>query len=117
MSFRDVLNALSVPSVPSDMDIQRTLNTLDNQDCSVCSLRSSEKIDSPILLQKIASACIGLPVTPKEVINNLLSEQDEINIVNDVINADCIRLCIEIWVANGRSVYSGKQFNTPNKLR
>ena len=60
------------------------------------------------LNQFVTRCCYGLEVNPQEVIDHLLSIEDEQDIINGLIPADSLRLHIELWIANGKPYYSGK---------
>ena len=60
------------------------------------------------LTKFVQRCCIGLPVTSNQVIDNLLSVDDEIDIINGETPADSLRLHIQLWVENNMPYYSGK---------
>lgn len=61
-----------------------------------------------LLYLQVESACTGLSVSPIQVINDLLSIEDEQDIINNLIPAESLRLHIDVWVGMGKPYYSGK---------
>lgn len=60
------------------------------------------------LHQFVTRCCYGIAVTREQVIDNLLSVEDEIDVKNGNISASELRLHIELWLASGMPQYSHK---------
>lgn len=60
------------------------------------------------LNQLVTRCCYGSKTEPQEVLDKLLSVEDEQDIVGGYITAEELRLHIELWIANGKPHYSGK---------
>lgn len=60
------------------------------------------------LTEFVRRCCMGLPVTPQQVIDNLLSTDDEIDIINGNTPAESSRLHVQLWIKNNMPYYSGK---------
>ena len=54
--------------------------------------------------------CPGLSVHPKVIIENLLSVEDEQDLINGLVDTASLRLHIELWCAVGMPHLSGKLF-------
>jgi hypothetical protein len=50
----------------------------------------------------------GLPLDAQEVIEGLISFEDEQDIINGEVPSDSLRLHIELWIKAGKPHYSGK---------
>lgn len=64
------------------------------------------------LMELIIPACFNLPTNAEQVISNLLSSEDEEDIINGLIPAETLRLHIELWVKQDMPYYSGKPVKT-----
>ena len=64
------------------------------------------------LTRFVEKCCIGLPVNAQQVIEHLLSADDEQDIINDEIPEESLRLHIELWIKAGKPHYSGKKLET-----
>ena len=60
------------------------------------------------LHQFVMRCCYGIAATPEQVIDNLLSFEDEIDVKNGNITTSELRLHIELWLANGMPPHSHK---------
>jgi hypothetical protein len=60
------------------------------------------------LNQFVTRCCCGLSVDPQQVIDFLLSADDQQAIICGGIAGEELRLHIELWVINGMPDYSGK---------
>lgn len=60
------------------------------------------------LTKFVHRCCVGLPVTTQQVIDNLLSIDDELDIINGAIPVDSLRLHIQLWIESDMPYYSGK---------
>ena len=60
------------------------------------------------LHQFVARCCLSIAVTPEQVIDNLLSFEDETDIKDGNITTSTLRLHIELWFANEMPQYSHK---------
>ncbi len=60
------------------------------------------------LVAFVIRCCTGFPVNAKQVIDYLLSVNDEEDIINGDIPSEAIRLHIELWIKAGMPHYSGK---------
>ena len=60
------------------------------------------------LKQLVTRCCYGLNVDPQQVINELLSVDDQNDIESGCITAEELRLHIELWVINEKPNYSGR---------
>lgn len=61
------------------------------------------------LFQFVQRCCVGLPVNAQQVIDHLLSIDDEQDIINGDTPADSLRLHLKLWIENGMPHYSGKE--------
>lgn len=66
---------------------------------------TSEKVDLIVFVKR---ACNGLPIEPRKVIDNMLSVNDEQEIIKGKISKELIRLHIETWLKDGSLHISGK---------
>ncbi|HAT1771504.1 TPA: hypothetical protein I8034_000850 [Legionella pneumophila] len=62
-----------------------------------------------ILMSFVRDCCIGLGVEPYEVINRLISNEDEEDLLMGVIPKSVLILHIQLWLSNGKPTYSGKK--------
>ncbi|WP_148110585.1 hypothetical protein [Legionella septentrionalis] len=62
------------------------------------------------LIKFVQLCCDGASVTVDQVINSLLSEDDENDIVNGYVSKESLRLHINLWINAGKPYYSGKGF-------
>lgn len=62
------------------------------------------------LYQFVQRCCVGFPVTSQQVINHLLSVEDEEDIIHSGMTVEMLRLHIKLWFKSGMPHYSGKQF-------
>lgn len=60
------------------------------------------------LINFVEKCCVNLKIEPKQVIDGLLSSDDEQDIINGDIPAESLRLHIELWISSGKPHYSGK---------
>ena len=67
---------------------------------------NAKKID---LFDFVSSCCGGHKVDPQQVINRLLSVEDEQDIINGLVPPESLRLHIKVWCEMGKPHYSGKQ--------
>lgn len=56
----------------------------------------------------VNSCCLEFDIEPIEVINCLLSIEDETDIINDQLPKDCLKLHIHVWIKDGKPFHSGK---------
>lgn len=61
------------------------------------------------LYQFVQRCCVDLPVKAQQVIDNMLSANDEKDIINGVVSAESLRLYIEVWISTGKPYYSKKK--------
>ncbi|RUQ84478.1 hypothetical protein [Legionella septentrionalis] len=61
-----------------------------------------------ILKSFVDDCCIGLSVETAEVINGLISNEDEEDILKGLIPNSCLRLHIQLWMVKGQPSYAGK---------
>jgi hypothetical protein len=80
-----------------------------NTGCSRCSQCSHSK---NILHEFIAKCCHGLAATPQQVLDNLLSVEDQQDIINGDIPNECLRAHIKAWLIQGMPHYATRQSNT-----
>lgn len=64
--------------------------------------------DQVNLVEFVSRCCQGFSVTAQQVIDNLLSTEDEQDIINGDTPEISLRLHIELWIKNGMPHYSGK---------
>lgn len=57
----------------------------------------------------VEQCCSGFSVSAKQVIDHLLSLEDEQDIINGEISIETWKLNIEVWIKAGKPHYSGKQ--------
>ena len=57
----------------------------------------------------VERCCAGFSVKAQQVIDDLLSIDDEQDIINGEIPAESLRLHIKVWVSTGKPHYSGKK--------
>ena len=76
-----------------------------------CDLRLKEALEkkSINLNHFVTRCCYGQDIDPQEVIDRLLAVEDEDDVINGLVPADSLRLHIELWIANGKPYYSGKE--------
>lgn len=60
------------------------------------------------LINFVEKCCVNLQVEPQQVIDGLLSIDDEQDIINGDIPVESLRLHIELWISAGKPHYSGK---------
>jgi hypothetical protein len=60
------------------------------------------------LIAFVKHCCVGFTVSAQQVINLLLSIEDEQDIINGLIPRESLITAIELWIANGSSHISGK---------
>ncbi|WP_028389623.1 hypothetical protein [Legionella fairfieldensis] len=64
----------------------------------------------PINLYRfVEQCCSGFSVSAQQVIDHLLSLEDEQDIINSEIPIESLKLHIEVWIKAGKPHYSGKQ--------
>ena len=61
------------------------------------------------LINFVEKCCVNLQIEPQQVIDGLLSTDDEQDIINGDIPAESLRLHIELWMLAGKPHYSGKE--------
>ena len=71
-------------------------------------LQEELKKQSVNLHQFVQRCCLGLPLTDQQVIDELLSPDDEQDIINGDVPLEVLRLHIEVWISSGMPFYSGK---------
>lgn len=64
-----------------------------------------EKIES---IDFVRGCCNQFAVEPKQVIDHLLSLDDEQDIINGIVPAESLRTHIQLWINTGKQHYSGK---------
>ncbi|MCC5792828.1 MAG: hypothetical protein JJT82_09525 [Legionellaceae bacterium] len=57
----------------------------------------------------VQRCCVGFSVNGQQVIDHLLSVDDEQDIINGDTPADSLQLHIKLWIEGGMPHYSGKQ--------
>jgi hypothetical protein len=60
------------------------------------------------LITFVQQCCVGLPVNEQQVIEHLLSVDDEQDIINGDTPMDSLQLHIQLWLDAGMPHYSGK---------
>ena len=60
------------------------------------------------LTRFITQCCNGITVDPQQVIDHLLSIEDELDIKNGNISAEVLRLSIQLWISGGMLHQSAK---------
>ena len=60
------------------------------------------------LHQFVTRCCSGLQIAPQQVIDRLLSVDDEQDIINGLVSAESLRLHIKVWCEMDKPHYSGK---------
>lgn len=63
------------------------------------------------LISFVEKCCINLQVEPQQVIDGLLSIDDEQDIINGDTTVESLRLHIELWISAGKPHYSGKELS------
>ena len=63
------------------------------------------------LISFVEKCCVNLQVEPQQVIDGLLSIDDEQDIINGDTPAESLRLHIELWISAGKPHYSGKELS------
>jgi hypothetical protein len=61
------------------------------------------------LIDVVKKCCGGLQVDAQQVIDGLLSSDDEQDIINGNTPVESLRLHIELWIKAGKPHYSGKE--------
>ena len=64
------------------------------------------------LYQFVQRCCENFHIIAQEVIDNLLSIDDEQDIINGEIPVESLRLHIKVWIDAGKLHYSGKKLET-----
>lgn len=89
-----------------------TKDTVNNVECvagvtsvAVATLTELEKQQLTVFVEE---CCKSLPVNAQQVIEHLLSIDDELDIINGLISQDILRLHIEVWIKGGICHISGK---------
>ena len=67
---------------------------------------NTKKID---LFDFVLRCCVNFQIESQEVIDRLLSIEDEQDIINGDIPADSLRLHVQVWIEMGKPHYSGKE--------
>lgn len=60
-------------------------------------------------MDAVKKCCEGLPVEAQQVIDGLLSSDDEQDIINGEVPVESLSLHIKLWVKAGKPHYSGKK--------
>lgn len=60
------------------------------------------------LMELTSLACFNLPTNAEQVISNLLSIEDEQDIINGKMPIESLITAIRVWVASGSSKISGR---------
>lgn len=77
---------------------------------STTSENSHKNIEEKIgLVDVVKKCCDGLSVEAQQVIDGLLSSDDEQDIINGDVPVESLRLHIKLWVEAGKPHYSGKK--------
>ena len=71
-------------------------------------LPSEKPLDKLNLSEFVTKCCQGFSVSAQQVIDHLLSVEDEQDIINGETPEISLRLHIELWIENGMPHYSGK---------
>jgi len=71
-------------------------------------LQEELKKQSVDLHQFVQRCCMGLLLTAQQVIDELLSPDDEQDIINGDVPLEVLRLHVEVWISSGMPFYSGK---------
>lgn len=98
-------------ATPATVATQEATNCMSVADvATVAVIPSPEAVKYPQkLIIFVGQCCIGLPVNAQQVIEHLLSVDDEQDIINGEIPEESLRLHIKLWVEAGRPHYSGKK--------
>lgn len=80
-------------------------------------LQEELKKQSINLHQFVQRCCAGFAVCPQQVIDQLLSKDDEQDIINGDIPAESLQLHIKLWIKAGQPHYSGKILDTSGSQR
>ena len=75
---------------------------------SVATVAVTEPSNQEKLTQFVQKCCISFPGITQQVIDNLLSVDDEIDIINGDMSADALRLYIQVWIEDNMPYYSRK---------
>ena len=62
----------------------------------------------PILIDFVTRCCNGLKADPQQVIDHLLSDEDEKDIISGAISFESLWLSIDLWLSSGKPMCSGK---------
>ena len=60
------------------------------------------------IINFVEKCCVNLKIETQQVIDGLLSTDDEQDIINGYIPVESLRLHIELWISSGKPHYSGK---------
>lgn len=63
---------------------------------------------SLLVYLQVESACKGMDISPSQIINHLLSIEDETDLINRDLPEIVLKLHIKLWIAKGMPHYSGK---------
>src|SRR5690606_38801164 len=61
-----------------------------------------------ILFNFVSECCKDLDTTPQEVIDNLLSVDDEVDIIKGRLEKNYLNGCIKCWIESGKKYYAMK---------
>ncbi|BCA94337.1 hypothetical protein TUM19329_06980 [Legionella antarctica] len=67
-----------------------------------------------IILSFIKNCCPDYERNHQEIIDDLLSKEDEQDIINGDIPTESLRLHVQLWINAGKPHYSGKKLNRDN---
>ena len=65
------------------------------------------------LYQFVQRCCVGFSINTQQVIDHLLSENDEQDIINGQIPMGTLKLHIQVWIEMGKPHYSRKGRSRP----
>lgn len=93
------------------MATQETTNCVSVADVATVAVTTSpEAIKLPQkLIRFVEQCCVGFSVNAQQVVEHLLSVDDEQDIINGEIPEESLRLHIKLWVEAGKPHYSGKK--------
>ena len=72
--------------------------------------KNIENDSSSIIIHFVQASCEGMRIDPQLIIEDLLSIEDEQDIVDGYVTVEQLNYLIELWVSSGMKRVSGKAF-------
>lgn len=118
MNSNDILRKASDAQVSIELSADWNKLNVKGRQASIEKLRptlSNHKAEILLMLQRnqmiysfIKNCCPNYEGSYQEIIDYLLSKEDEQDIINGDISAEALRLHVQLWANAGKPQYSGK---------